>query len=157
MGTHAFCATRVSVYIHTCVLTRAGTRGPGRLRHSLCLCSWNWHSLLWRSWDDYLQYMCVCVWEIECGKRRKNWEWEALGYEVPGRVPLDSWIPSPTMSTIENVVLERHIEDLTRITCNRNIQNIPILLHSHESFSTCVATNKTSEITAWVVKHWELQ
>lgn len=64
---------------------------------------------------------------------------------------LDSWIPSLTMSTIENVVLEGHIEDLTRITCNRDVQNIPILLHSYESFSTCVATNTTlrvSQITA---------
>lgn len=73
---------------------------------------------------------------------------------------LDSWILSPTMSTTENVVLEEHIEDLTRIACNRNIQNIPFLPHSHESFSTCLATNKTlrvSHITGWVVKHKELQ
>lgn len=55
---------------------------------------------------------------------------------------LDSWIPSLTMSTIENVVLEGHIKDLTRISFNHNVQNIPVLLHSHESFSTCVAANK---------------
>ncbi len=60
---------------------------------------------------------------------------------------MGSWIPSQTMSTTENVVLEGHIEDLTGITCNRNIQNIPTLLHSHESFSTWVAANKTVRVS----------
>ena len=67
----------------------------------------------------------------------------------------DSWIPSLTMSTTENVLLEGHIEDLTGITCNRTTQNIPIRHHIHESFSTHVAMNKTlrvPQITAWGVK-----
>lgn len=64
------------------------------------------------------------------------------------------------MSTIENVGLEGHIKDLTRIACDRNVQNIPGRLRSRESFSTCVATNKAlkvSQITVWVVKHRPLQ
>lgn len=106
-------------------------------------------------------YACMCVCELERqrvgsgeGKIGSGRRWTARCLEG-SPASSDSWIPSLTMSTTENVLLEGHIEDLTRITCNRTTQNIPILRHSHESFSTCAATNKTlrvPQITAWGVK-----
>lgn len=60
------------------------------------------------------------------------------------------------MSTKENVVLEAHVTGLTRVTFNQNVQNIPGLLHCHESFSTCVAARKIlkdSRIAPQVAKH----
>lgn len=114
-------------------------------------------------------YVCMCVSVCEneterksAESRGKHREGEALDGEVPGRVPcLLGFLDLLTdYVNYRECSVGRTLQDLTRIACNRNIQNIPILLHSHESFSTCVATNKTlrvSHITTSVVKHRKLQ
>lgn len=88
-----------------------------------------------------LSTVSVCEAEIKRALKTGGTELQDVWRGSPAS--LDSWIPSLTMSTTENVVLEGHIGDLTRIACKRNARNIPIRTHSCESFSTCVATHKT--------------
>lgn len=88
---------------------------------------------------QYTVHVCSCkrMWEAD-KNIGSGWTTKCL---EGSPASLNSWIPSLTMSTTENVALEGHIQDLMGITWN--VQNIPILLHSYESFSTCVATNTT--------------
>lgn len=74
-------------------------------------------------WLSPVYCMCVGNRKKQCGKQEKR-----LRFLEESPV----WIPTLTMSTIENVVLEGQVQDLTRVICNCNkcntIQNIPILL-----------------------------